>query len=190
MVPPPPLNRALEWVIGLQRVSASQNSSAPLGPNAFSACTAGSSTFGCTALIDSGTFSIALPPQLIFSLLLLLGLPPFPPLVGIDITGRALISAAGYPQISCDARDRPGPTIDFQIQVRGISSVTLLTMLTRPHQVRGCKSATAVPHMPMLSIVQAQLYGMLVIIHAQYLPLFRQGFAWNRTDHRHGCSAS
>ena len=94
MVPPPPLNRALEWVIGLQRVSASQNSPAPLGPNALDLCTSGN-TFGCTALIDSGTFSIALQPQAYLSILLLLGLPPNPPLVGIGITGRALISAAG-----------------------------------------------------------------------------------------------
>ena len=109
MVPPPPFNRALEWIIGLQRVSASQNSPAPLGPNVFSACMAGSSTFGCTALIDSGTFSNALPPQLIFSLLLLLGLPPFPPLVGIDITGRALISAAGYPRSRVTRATARGP---------------------------------------------------------------------------------
>lgn len=103
--------------MGLQRVSALQNSPAPLGPNVFDACSAGSSIFGCSALIDIGIFSIALPPQLIPSLLLLLGLPPSPPLVGTIITGRTLISDNGYTQITCDARGRPGPTIDFQIQV-------------------------------------------------------------------------
>ena len=127
VVPPPPLNRALEWVMGLQRVSASQNSPAPLGPNTLDFCTAGSNTFGCSALVDIGTFSIGTPPQLFLSLLQLLGLPPTnPPLVGVNITGRTLISDAGYPQINCESRLRPGPTIDFQIQVR--SSMRICTI--------------------------------------------------------------
>ena len=125
VVPPPPGDRSLEWVIGLQRVSASQNSPAPLGPNTFDFCTPGV-TFGCTALIDSGTPDIAIPPQFFASLLQLLGLPADPPLVGFSITGRTLISAAGYPQISCDARARSGPTIDIQIQVRSMWSIKLL----------------------------------------------------------------
>ena len=129
VVPPPPGLSSVEWVIKLQRVSASQNSPAPLGPNAFDFC---SPTDGCSALIDSGTFDIAIPPEYFPSLLQLLGLPASPPLVGTNVTGRTLISAAGYPQISCDARDRPGPTIDFQIQVRRIAAYHDLTLPRHP----------------------------------------------------------
>ena len=129
VVPPPPGLSSVEWVIKLQRVSASQNSPAPPGPNAFDFC---SPTDGCSALIDSGTFDIAIPPEYFPSLLQLLGLPANPPLVGTNVTGRTLISAAGYPQISCDARARPGPTIDFQIQVRRVAGHHDLTLPRHP----------------------------------------------------------
>ena len=114
VVPPPPARDGQEWLIALQHVTASQRSAAPLGPNGVDFCTPAG---GCTALIDTGTADLALPPALIASLLQLLGMPAnFVP-VGTDITARS-IDAAGYPKIDCTARTRPGPTIDFQIQAR------------------------------------------------------------------------
>ena len=170
VVPPPPGNTAVEWVVALQHVSASQNSPAPLGPNTFNFC---SPTSGCSALIDSGTFDIALPPEFFPSLLQLLGLPANPPLVGFNITSRGLISADGYPQIACAARARSGPTIDFQIQVHGVCSRDCdLTSPRHPTNIRSPRIGLRFKHAhtrPTRSM-RAPLLGTLLTMRAQCLP--------------------
>ena len=126
VVPPPPVGPGLEWVIKLQRVSASQNSPAPLGPNAVSLC---SPTDGCSALVDSGTFFMAMPPAVMDAMLQLLGLPAN----YVSVTGAIVGGGAQYPLIATGAaacaaaRARSGPTLDFQIQARGHDSCTHLS---------------------------------------------------------------
>ena len=48
---------------------------------------------GCIALIDTGTFDLILPAEVVASIIQLLGLPANPALVGADITGRTLVQA-------------------------------------------------------------------------------------------------
>ena len=98
--------------MALQHVTASRNSPAPLGAASATFCTP---TSGCTALIDSQTFDIEMPPAVTAAMLTLLGVPANASLVRGGVTGRRLRGGrdAGYP-----ARARSEPTIDFQIQAR------------------------------------------------------------------------
>ena len=129
----------LEWLVTLQHVTATQGPKA-LGPNNVNDC---SPSVECTALLDTGTFDLALPPNVFVSIQLLLGLPTNPALnqlVQSRITGRQLITAQGYPRIDCSARALAGPTLDFQIQDRVYSLVPNDYIFEVRHHCPDCTS--------------------------------------------------